>query len=255
MEKKWLTLANALICLFIFILLISAVGVLLARPSEIPINTATTVKRTLPKGGFSQTKEAYDSIGSTIFNLKYSPLTMQLPDLRKYLLYYGKNDRPDAKDAHPLLHFSFVGNKSVTSVAPGERIFVLYDRNVTPPQYIFSPGNAETALWIEATSTDRDATVKVSMKNEQGQIIQEPWSHAQFTLSQKEYVRTGTPWEINKLRVDGSLLARQKARWYGIDRFLENHGEKNTAKTLENNVLTLVKAMVSTQYLLGWVTA
>lgn len=226
MEKKWLTFANAAICILIAILLISALVFLIARPSEIAVNTEGAVKRTLPKGAFAQPKEGYEAIGNSIFSLKYSPLTMQLPDLRKYLIYYGKNDRPDAKDAHPLLHFAFVGNKAVTAASPGEKMYILYDRNVTPPQYVFSPGNEGTPLWIQATATDHDATVKVSMKNDQGQIIQEPWSHAQFTLAQKEYVRAGTPWEIEKMRVDGSLLARQKARWYGVDRFLENHGGK-----------------------------
>lgn len=226
MEKKWLTYANAAICFLIIIVLISALGFLIARPSEIPINTVGTVKRKLPKGAFAQPKDAYDTIGDSIFGLKYSPMTMQLPDLRKYLIYYGRNDRPDAKDGRPMLHFAFTGNKTVTTASPGEKMYLLFDRNVTPPQYIFSPGNAETPLWVQATATDRDATVKVSMKNDQGHIIQEPWSHAQFTVAQKEYVRSGIPWEIGKWRVDGSLLARQKARWYGADRFLEDHGGK-----------------------------
>lgn len=226
MEKKWLTLANAVISTLIILLLILAVSYLIARPSEIQVNTSTAVKRTLPKRTFAQPSASYEAIGNSIFSLKYSPMTMQLPDLRKYLIYYGKNDRPDAKDAHPLLHFGFTGNKTATSASPGEKLYIFYDRNVSPPQYVFSPGNAETPLWIQATATDREATVKVGMKNEHGQAIQEPWSHAQFTISQKEFVRTGIPWEIGKLRVDGSLLARQKARWYGVDRFLENHGGK-----------------------------
>lgn len=231
MEKKWLTFANAAICCLIISLLIAAAAFRLVRPQEIDVNIATPLKRTLPKNVFSQTKEAYDAIGNSILNLKYSPMTMQLPDLRKHLLYYGKNGRPDAKEAKPVLHFAFTGNKTLSSSSPNEKMYVLYDRTTSPPQYIFNPGNAETPLWIQATATDHEAHIKVSMQNDNGQIIQEPWSHAQFTLPQKDFVRpTTTPWEIGKWRVDGSLLARQKARWYGPDRFLENHGGEEYAQ-------------------------
>lgn len=226
MEKKWLTFANAALCFFIIVLLIFAAGYWISRPGEIPINTVSAVQRALPKNAFTQPIEAYDAIGNSIFSLKYSPMTMQLPDLRKYLVYYGKNDRPDAKEERPLLHFAFTGNKSVASVPPNEKMYVLYDRDVNPPQYIFSPNNVETPLWIQATNADKEATVTVNMKNDNGLIIQEPWSHAHFVIPQRDYVRTGTTWEIGKFRVDGSLLARQKARWYGMDRFLENHGGK-----------------------------
>ena len=224
MEKKWLTYVNAALGVLIIILMIFAAVYLIARPGQILTNTEAAAKRTLPKRAFAQQKEAYDAINHSLFSLKYSPMTMQLPDLRKHLIYYGKNDRPDAKDGRPLFHFSFNGNKTITSASAGEKMYVLYDRNTTPPQYVFSPGNAETPLWIQATTNDREAVIKVSMKNDQGQIIQEPWSHAEFILPQKDYVRTGIAWEIGKWRIDGSLLARQKARWYGMDQFLEKHG-------------------------------
>lgn len=233
MEKKWLTYANMVIFGLIVLCLLGALVYVIRRPSKIEVNKDIAIKRTFPKGSFHQLQEAYDTIGNTIFRLKYSPMTMQLPDLRKHLIFYGKNDRPDAKNAQPFLHFAFVGNKTITPVSPEEKMYVMYDRTVTPAQYIFSPGNSETSLWIQATSHDREAHVKVSMKNDEGQVIQEPWSHAQFTVPQKEFVRTNTaPWEIGKWRIDGSLLARQKARWYGIDRFLENHGGKEYAKEI-----------------------
>ncbi|MBN9377441.1 MAG: hypothetical protein BGO14_10135 [Chlamydiales bacterium 38-26] len=225
MEKKWLKSINVGLCLLISLLLLSAIGYVIARPKDTPIHTVAATKRSLPKNPFTQSKAAYDSIKGSILKLKYSPMTLQLPDLRKFLVYYGKNNRPDAREARPLMHFAFVGNKTLASVAPGEKMFVMFDRQSNPHQYIFSPGNAETPLWIQATSNEQEAYVKVGMKNEDGTIIQDPWSHAQFTLPQKEFARTtGTAWEIGKWRVDGSLLARQKARWYGVDKFLENHG-------------------------------
>ena len=63
------------------------------------------------------------------------------------------------------------------------------------------------------------------MENDKGEPISEPELFAQFRLTEKEFMRYGgTTWEIGTFRVDGTLLARQKARWYGMDRFLEHHG-------------------------------
>ena len=81
------------------------------------------------------------------------------------------------------MHFAFTGNKIVSSVMPGERLYILYDRKLNPPQYIFSPGNAETSLWMEATLKATKLIVKVSMKGETGEIIQQPESNARFTFA------------------------------------------------------------------------
>jgi hypothetical protein len=94
-----------------------------------------------------------------------------------------------------------------------------------PAQYVFSPQNQETPLWIEVSTLENDALIKVFMKNEQGDLIKEPSAYAQFRLSEKEGAKVpNKPWEMGSWRVDGSLLARQKARWMGPDKFLETHG-------------------------------
>ena len=65
------------------------------------------------------------------------------------------------------------------------------------------------------------------MKNENGELVKEPSSNSEFILQQKEYGRfanNGTNWELGKWRVDGMLLSRQHARWFGQDKFLEKHG-------------------------------
>ncbi|MDP1880600.1 MAG: hypothetical protein Q8K60_06645, partial [Parachlamydiaceae bacterium] len=68
----------------------------------------------------------------------------------------------------------------------------------------------------------------VTFENEKGELITEPESNAKFRLPEKEFSRTaGTSWEIASFKVDGTLLARQKVRWFGPDRFLENHGGKD----------------------------
>lgn len=227
MIKKWLSWINIAIAGLAIFLLLVAIWVLFLRPASIPVLDTAAVKTALPKPAFAQPKESYEAIKEPVLSLKFAPMAMQLPDLRKVLIYYGKNGRPDASTDNPMMHFAFTGNKTPTSLPTNEKIYLLFDKKQTPPQYIFSPGNAETPLWIEVSPQGNQALVKVGLKNEKGEVVQEPQSYAQFTLPEKEFVRFGgTPWEIGKLRVDGTLLARQRARWYGLDRFIEKHGGK-----------------------------
>jgi hypothetical protein len=228
MPKKWLSLVNmSLAGIGIFLLLASA-GLMFARPGEIAVVDSSMLKSTLPRGAFVQSKAHYEAINSSLLTLKFSPANLQLPDLRKTIIFYGKNGRPDAQidSKDSVLFFAFTGNKAPFSIASGEKRYILYDKRMNPPQYVFSPQNEETPLWIEATARGNETIVKVGMKSENGDIIHEPSSYAQFELPEKEYARIGnnTPWEIGKFRVDGSLLARQKARWYGSDRFMQMHG-------------------------------
>lgn len=226
MIRKWLHFINRVVAGGVGLLLLLSAVLYFSRPAEIMvINDVASVGSGLPKGAFTQNREAYDSIGEPLLSLKFSPISVQLPDLRKALLYYGKNGRPDAQADHPLLHFAFMGNKVAASIEPGKPLYLIYDRKSNPPQYAFSPGNEETPLYMQCALDGAEATVTVVMKCQDGSLITEPSAHAQFTLPEKEYVRFGgTPWEIGKWRVDGSLLARQRARWYGPDRFLERHG-------------------------------
>lgn len=226
MLKKWLDLLNLAVAGVAVLFLLLGVLFLLLRPSELPVSETVPPPRKLPKAGFVQPKEAYDAIGEPFLSLEFTPMSMRLPDLKKYLVYYGKNGRPDAIADKTLLHFAFTGNKSVTPVAPGERLYVSYDRKSTPPQYIFSPRNAPTQLWIEAESEGSEATIDVTLESEDGEEIRVPEENAHFTLPEKEFIRTGggSTWELGKNRVDATLLARQKARWYGIDQFMARHG-------------------------------
>lgn len=227
MIKQWLGWTNYAIAGAALFLIAIGAFYLISRPSEIPVSDAPPPKTALPKNAFVQSSEAYHAIGEPLLSLQFSPMSMQIPDLKKHLVYYGKNGRPDAIADKTFLHFSFTGNKSVCSVLPGERLYILYDRKQNPPQYIFSQGNQESSLWMEAKSDGGEAQVKVAMKGENNEIIQEPDSCASFSLPEKEFVRMGgTSWEIGKNRVDATLLARQKARWYGKDVFLETHGGK-----------------------------
>lgn len=227
MAKKWVAWINYCMGGLVVFLLIAALWFVFLSSSDIPVPQMSTKKSDIPKGSFTRGKQDYDAIAAPVLNLNFAPMSMQLPDLRRYLIYYGKNGRPDSQLKDTSMHFAFIGNKDLSSVNPGSKLYVLYDKNQNPPQYIFSPDNAQTSLWIEPSVQGAQALVKVTMKGENGKIISEPASYSEFTLPEKEYVRAGgTVWEIGKWRVDGTLLARQKARWYGIDRFLEKHGGK-----------------------------
>lgn len=226
MTKKWLSAGNLGLGVLTALLMLTAALYSFIRPSEIIVINDAKAASTLPKNPFELPLLAYEAIESPLLTPAFSPMTMQLPELKKYLVYYGKNGRPDAQINDSALYFAFNGNKSPTPLNPKEKLYVLFDKKQSPPQYVFSPSNAETPLWIEAEARGNDALVKVRMTGEDDTIITTPSANADFTLAQKEFVRTGTAWELGKWRVDGSLLARQKARWYGPDRFLEKHGGK-----------------------------
>lgn len=225
MVKKWLTWINYTLAGAIALLLLAALYYVWMNPSEFVLPDITARKSNLPKGAFARQPKEYESIGSPSLELAFSPLSVQLPDLRRHLIYYGINNRPDAKSDRPMLYFAFTGNKTPVPVALGDRLYVMYDKSQNPPQYIFSPDNSETPLWIQTSVQGSQAIVKVGMKSDNGQLINEPAAYAEFTLPEKEFMRfSGTVWELGKWRVDGTLLARQKARWNGVDKFIEEHG-------------------------------
>lgn len=233
MTKKWLGWINLCLGGAALLFTVAAAALYIALPGEIPVPEDVVVQKPIPKNAFAMPKEAYHAIGAPLLTLQFSPLTMQLPDLRQQLIYYGKNGRPDAREESTLLHFGFVNNKATVSLPPGRQQYILYDKSQMPGKFIFSPNNGETSLWFEAISEGNEAVVSVGMKNEKGEVIREPSDYARFKLPEKEFVRFGgTPWEIGKWRVDGTLLARQRARWYGSDMFMEKHGGKEYAHLL-----------------------
>jgi len=233
MVKKWIAWINLGLGGGVSIFILLALLLTFMQQAEIEVLDSAAIKANAPKNAFTLAKQSYEAIGEPVFVLHSSPLNMQLPDLKRYLVYYGKNGRPDADSAHPLLFFAFTGNKAPCSVKPGERLYLLYDKKQTPAQYVFSPSNAPTAFWIEALAEGSEARIKVGMKDENDNILHEPESYASFSLPEKEFLRLGTsPWELGKWRVDGTLFARQKARWFGPDRFLERHGGEEFIQAL-----------------------
>lgn len=225
MLKKWLDWLNVSIVALFAVVLLTAFGIEWQRPSTIPLKEVQAKKTALPKQNFSQEQKAYDSIGEPVLTLEYHPPKMQLPDLRQQINYYGQNGRPDADSDSSLLHFSIGDSKEVFSVLPGEPLYLVYDKDDGMGKYHFSRNNRETSLWVIAHSEEKNASMEVHMRDENGELVASPDIYAQFQVKEKEFARFGgASWELGKWRVDGTLLARQRARWYGIDRFLERHG-------------------------------
>jgi hypothetical protein len=176
---------------------------------------------------FSEPKmEEYKLLDNSFFDLKFSPMSLKLPDLQRYLLFTGRNGRPDADPKRTALNFSFLGAKESASVLPGEPLYLYYDKDQQQVKYVFSPDNRPTSLWIQATLKGNVVQVKVFMKDEQGHQITEPKSNAEFMLQERPQIRMNGPsqWEIGKFKADSTLLSRQKARWFGEDLFINRHG-------------------------------
>jgi hypothetical protein len=225
MTRDWLWYSNIGVASLLILFAGITFFLWVTRSTELPIVELLPKKTTLPQGSFTMSEEDYNAIGPPFLSLRFSPMTLQLPDLKHYLVYYGKNDRPDSSKERALLHFSFVGSSDISSISPNQHLYLVYDKNKPQVKYHFSPNNTETSLWIDAIPQDKEALVNVSMTNEAGEIIRKPEQNAQFRLKEKEFIRTGLEkWELGKMRVDATLLARQKARWYGRDLFLEKHG-------------------------------
>ncbi len=224
--KQWLKWINFGIIGLAAFLLVCALSITISRPSEIVATDLATIKKTPPVSSFAMSKQACDAIGKAALDLKFTPVTLQIPDLKNHLLYYGKNGRPDAPTDNPVLHFAIAVNPTVAaSVNDGGKLYLLYDKKKIPPQYVFSSNNEVTPLWIEPTVQGSEAIVKVNIRNENGELMNEPEVNSVIRLPEKENrANAGKPWDIGKQRVDGSLLARQKARWMGPDVFLEKHG-------------------------------
>lgn len=228
MQKNILVSINFALIAMVSCLTLLALGFIFLSPNEIEVVDTATFKGSMPKNAFAVSKKSYDAIAEPFLALKYHPLTSQLPDLKKALVFYGKNGRPDAMLTKPHLHFSFTGNKTITAGFPEERLYLHYNKEASQPHYAFSKDNQKTSLWIEADIQDEDAIVKVFMENEYGEIVQEPGNLARFNLKAVTQSKFGgatdEAQEIGGYRIDGSLLARQKAKWFGYDRFLEKHG-------------------------------
>ena len=89
MIRKWILFLDLFLAGIASLLIIGITTVAFSRPHEIPVIENLSQQKTLPKGSFTLSKEAYDEIGKSLLTLKYTPPTMQLPNLKNLLTYFG----------------------------------------------------------------------------------------------------------------------------------------------------------------------
>ncbi len=192
------------------------------RPNEIAVLLPIQKSVRELRNSFAQKKEAYTRIGPPWLALRETPPPLLLPDLKNILTYHGTNGRPDSPQEHPLLHFGLQGSKDLSLVSGGEKVYLDYSRLPTGSE-TFAITREERPLWFEVEPQDQEASIKVGL-NVEGYPVIEPQT---FKLPTKEVARLpfgNQGWEIGKLRADGTLLARQMAKWVGPDCFLFRHG-------------------------------
>ncbi len=226
MIDRWVKCLNCLLVCLALLFAIAGFAYWFYACEAIACSSIGKQQTELPKGSFELTESSYYGVGGELFFLEQEPIAIQIPDLKPHLIYYGKNGRPDATEKEMRLHFALASNnKEVVSMPPGEKIYLSYDKSRSPGKYVFSQENQKTSLWIEGQPVGNEAEIQVSMERENGERVSEPQTNAHFRVAEKDYSRfVGSSWEINSFRVDGTLFARQKARWWGTDRFLEKHG-------------------------------
>lgn len=231
MHHRWIGWINLFMCISVLLTASALFYFKTSKSKEIFLASPQDKSNSLPKNSFQFSLDKYEKIDGDFLHLTSSVPTLQLPDLKTHLIYLGKNGRPDAQVENAQLHFSLTGPaKQTTSAFLNEKVYLTFDKGSKQMQYLFSPNNEKTALWFEASlGQSQDLIIHVNMEDEDGKKVKEPAHYAQFRLPEKEFIAPRANWEIDQMRVDGTLLARLKARWYGPDKFLENHGGKEFA--------------------------
>ena len=188
-------------------------------------------KPSLPRS-FSEAN-AFDAINTSSFlSLEPIPLKPRLPDLRGQLVYYGSNHRPDTEDQSAKVQIGFRGDQNQFFVLIGTKVYIKKDPKPPLGRWILSPDNATTSTWIEVQPKNiREAQINVYTSDVDGRIIRDPIELSSFALPQMRTIQNPVnvaSWEIGGYRVDNSLLARQRAQWFGKDAILEEMGDEGS---------------------------
>lgn len=184
-----------------------------------PLAVRSTV---VPTPNFGLKPAHFAAVGEPALILTYATPKLRVPDLRNVLNFIGRDMRPDAS-MRPKMFFTLGNARDVMAAAPGEKIYLHYTGAKEAP-YTFSPENRPTSLWFQASGQGNRAEVQMQIVDEEGQLQKEPPEHSKFTLPEKPLPAAAAGWMMDKWRVDGTLLARQRGHWSGRDLFLERHG-------------------------------
>jgi hypothetical protein len=247
-----------LIGLSIFLILLGVIG-FFSRSNEELLFENRVINIPPPKNSFQQLSEAYESIGNPAFSITLAPLRVELPKLADQLLYFGKNTRPDVGESDSLIHiglktFSVTG--IIAGIELGKPLYLTYLESGGTAgkegQFEFSPSNKQTGLWVVfETEAEGQIKGKSFLRDEAGNMITTPEENHTFVLEEKPMNRfTGRGWELGGNRVDSALLARQKGRWFGQDKFLEIHGGESYAYALGREKIDIGEAPASYSFYL-----
>jgi len=183
----------------------------------------------VPKNSSQKEKPLNFEKGS--LSLQFAAPRMTLPNLRSELVFHGTSERPDFTLSN--FYFSLAGSEALFSHAQGKPLYLVYKKEAQTAsgfeekegRYVIS--DVPTNLWVDFVLQNggKKLAATVHMLDENGVEIEEESANREFFLMQvpisKEKVGS---WELGDLRVDSTLLIRQKARWIGADQFLQMHG-------------------------------
>jgi len=181
-----------------------------------------------PNLPFSFQQKNAPTFGPPFLSTQEHSLVLRLPDLRNTFMYHGSNFRPDITDNGSLVNIGIRGQQSSLQVQPNTPVYLAYNARAGGLRWGFSPDNTPTNVWVEIAPKEASAEFSVFLKQNET-LVQEPEEFTHFTVAQLHIpatIRGGANWEIGGLRVDSSLLLRQKAMWHGQDLFLQQQGGK-----------------------------
>ena len=182
----------------------------------------------LQPAGFSLEPEAYQSWEEGILRLDMELPKAQIPDLRDILLYGGINQRPDSMSSEGKLcaYFLLKGDDQVIELREGEAQYLTWLLEDSQVMFRFSPDNAPSSFYMEAQMSEDKASISFTLLDELGNSVasDSEFAHIEVSKQSIELNNRLKDWKLDGYRVDGGLLARQRARWYGEDLFLQLHG-------------------------------
>lgn len=177
--------------------------------------------RVYPKSSFELPRTSYEQIQAPTIDLQYSEPNISLPDLRNILQYFGTNRRPDASISNQVLYFSIGDSKDIFPVKNNEPVYLAKN----PQTQAYQISSKTEDLWFIARPSGKSAIVTVQAKGVDSSTVNEPRERSSFILSEKPIPLQISPtWYIGDYKVDGTLLLRQRAKWYGEDLFLTLYG-------------------------------
>ncbi|MBS0622645.1 MAG: hypothetical protein JSR80_06780 [Verrucomicrobia bacterium] len=220
----WLSLLNA----FLFSLAGGCACIAFFYPQAAEFLPERAIELKLPPNRFALEASAYQGLG-TAFALKHTPPSIRLPDLRRHLIFYGLNQRPDADAKRALIHLGLEGQQVILAAKSGEKLYLHFDPESGEGLYRFAPSGQMTKLWITPKVIKEEIYCFVGLRTEEGVEVVQPEEYAQFSLRPQPPTYRGN-WHLGEIRVDNSLLARQHGRWIGEDLFLADHGGEEYAQ-------------------------